>query len=276
MEKADEADWNLSFFIGEAVIPEQLLGEWEQLDRLADSDVGYASQLVWLGDVSEKEPSDRPEFPTMQNWKLMLIQEKWDAVKNEISSSLYCLAEQGSIDVRWMSAFRDSFLQMVCEVMQVHGIPAPQILSTPLSGEEFERAASNLQIMTGWCGQILDRIAEFNTTEKADTVVKRAQKYILQNLDKELTRDSIANHVFVSGGYLGKLFKKEIGMNLPEYINSERMALAAKLLEQTELNITNIAMDVGFSNFPYFSTQFKRYSGLSPVEYRKQKHRSNT
>ena len=49
---------------------------------------------------------------------------------------------------------------------------------------------------------------------------------------------------------------------------TERMKLAAQLLEQTDQYVTSIAVRVGYSNFPYFSTQFKKYSGLTPVEYR--------
>ena len=58
-------------------------------------------------------------------------------------------------------------------------------------------------------------------------------------------------------------------MNLTEYIYQERMKLAAQLLEQTDQYVTSIALKVGFSNFPYFFTQFKKYSGLTPVEYRR-------
>ena len=58
-------------------------------------------------------------------------------------------------------------------------------------------------------------------------------------------------------------------MSISEYVFSERMRLAAQLLEMTDQYVTTIAVSVGYSNFPYFSTQFKKYSGETPVEYRK-------
>ena len=136
-------------------------------------------------------------------------------------------------------------------------------------GEDFQRSTTTVQLLLAWVRAILEGMEEFLESEQADTPVKKARKYILQNLDQELSREDIAAHVFVSSGYLGRLFKRETGMSLSEFIFQERMKLAARLLSQTSLYVTAVAMRVGFSNFPYFSTQFKKYSGMTPVEYRR-------
>lgn len=54
-----------------------------------------------------------------------------------------------------------------------------------------------------------------------------------------------------------------------------RRLAPVSVLEQSDMYVTSIALSVGFSNFPYFSTQFKKFSGLTPVEYRK-KYRAGT
>lgn len=54
-----------------------------------------------------------------------------------------------------------------------------------------------------------------------------------------------------------------------------RRQVPLSMLEQSDMYVTSIALSVGFSNFPYFSTQFKKFSGLTPVEYRK-KYRAGT
>ena len=138
-------------------------------------------------------------------------------------------------------------LQSVYSALQCHGIPAEQILTQQLLSSEFQRVAGGVQLLTNWFHQILERIDLFLQEEKQD----------------------IAAQVYISSGYLGRLFKQELNMNLSEYVFQERMKLAAQMLEQTSLSVTEIALRVGFSNFPYFSTQFKKYSGLTPVEYRR-------
>ena len=57
-------------------------------------------------------------------------------------------------------------------------------------------------------------------------------------------------------------------MTLPNYIAGKRMEKAAKLLLETQYPISRIAMEVGYSNFSYFSKTFRDYAGCTPNEYR--------
>ena len=264
--EAENQGWRLSFYIGSAVMPEELFDQWAALEELSGNDVGYSSHVVLACDES---PRHMAALPDMQTWKLLLEQGKCAEVYQKIEDYILPMARKDLLDGPWLMRFRDDLLQIVYHGIQFHGIPADKVLSGQLTGDDFQRSVSGVQLLLSWIRQVLDRIGEFLATEQADTVVKQAQKYILQNLDQELSRDDIAAHVFISSGYLGRLFKKELHMNLTEYIYQERMKLAAQLLEHTDQYVTSIALKVGFSNFSYFSTQFKKYSGLTPVEFRR-------
>lgn len=61
---------------------------------------------------------------------------------------------------------------------------------------------------------------------------------------------------------------EETGQSLREYINSKRIDAAKQLMSTTKLNLTDIALQVGFENIPYFSTVFKKYCGVSPSEWK--------
>lgn len=101
-------------------------------------------------------------------------------------------------------------------------------------------------------------------------------EYIRRNLDKELSRGQIAEAIFLSPEYLSRLFKQETGGSLSDYILSERMRVAHSMLADTDVPVSLVASRVGYSNFSYFSQVFKKYSGVSPGEYRAQrrKHRN--
>ncbi len=266
IQEAENQGWRLSFYIGSVVTPEEMFDQWAILEEMGGNDVGYSSHVAL---ACNESPQHLASLPDMQTWKLLLEQGKCAEVYQKIEEYILPMAKQDLLDGPWLMRFRDGFLQIVYHGMQFHGIPADKVLSGSLTGDDFQRSVGSVQLLLNWIKQVLDRIGEFLLTEQADTVVKRAQKYILQNLDQELNRDGIAAHVYVSSGYLGRLFKKELHMNLTEYIYQERMKLAAQMLEHTDQYVTSIALKAGFSNFPYFSTQFKKYSGLTPVEYRR-------
>ena len=85
-----------------------------------------------------------------------------------------------------------------------------------------------------------------------------------------LGRDTIAAQFFLSADYLDRLFKRESGQTLTDFILQSRIALAKQLLENEGLRISDISSKVGFINPSHFSSAFKKVTGISPYAYRKQ------
>lgn len=100
--------------------------------------------------------------------------------------------------------------------------------------------------------------------------VASAIDYIRQNLDRDISRAEIAEAIFLNPEYLSRLFKKETGIALNEYIIREKMEQAKCMLSETDIPVSLIALKTGYSNFSYFSQVFKRHTGVSPLEYRQQ------
>ncbi len=263
--EAKRSGWLLSFYIGDVVAPEQLRDNWIKLESLAEQDVGYPERVIKLG---EELWHDLAEIPDMAVWQFKMDEGKYEETLKLIRQYITSLAQSEALDERWMQGFRDRFLQILYHSIQIQGIPVSKVFVSQ-RGEAFQHPTASVPLLLGWIEDILNCCIAFQKNEQADTVVKRAQKYILQHLNMELNRDTIAVQVYVSGGYLGRIFKKELHMTIAEYVFAERMRLAANMLEQTDLSIMAISLNVGYSNFPYFSTLFKKYSGESPKEYRK-------
>ena len=97
------------------------------------------------------------------------------------------------------------------------------------------------------------------------------QKTILQ-IDADLTADlslSTLSHIQnLSPGYLSALFRRETGQTLTDFVNKRRMDFARHLLQTTTLQIQTIAQHCGITDVQYFSRLFKKYTGMTPKEYR--------
>lgn len=100
--------------------------------------------------------------------------------------------------------------------------------------------------------------------------VRKAVEYIRRNLGGNLSLRSISEEVFLSESYLSKLFKKEMGMNLMEYINVCRVEEAERILQSSRLPVDAIGRQVGFRRPSYFCKIFKKITGTTPHAYRKQ------
>lgn len=100
-------------------------------------------------------------------------------------------------------------------------------------------------------------------------LITSVREYIRENLDS-VTRSDISAKFYLSPDHLSKLFRKEQGMTLIEYIQHERMEQAKALLSRNNgLSIGQIAEATGYSSFAHFSKQFRKFVGISPSEYRK-------
>ena len=76
---------------------------------------------------------------------------------------------------------------------------------------------------------------------------------------------------FLTPEYLAKVYKRQTGHNLKDYIIGYRIEMAKQLLADDIKSISDISAEVGFDNFSYFSTVFKKYTGITPGEYRRSK-----
>ena len=100
-------------------------------------------------------------------------------------------------------------------------------------------------------------------------VIVRVKKYIADHLHEDLSRGEIAASVYLNSDYLSHLFHEKTGLSLSAYIQQLRMEKAMRLLTQSGESVSSIAAKCGFSNIPYFSKQFKNFTGKTPNEYRK-------
>ena len=97
--------------------------------------------------------------------------------------------------------------------------------------------------------------------------------YIRENIHKSITVSELAENVGLNETYLSKLFKKEVGCSVSEYIRNEKIEEACWLLRYTNKTSIEIATDLSFSSHSYFISVFKKVTGTTPKEYRNNSYR---
>ena len=103
---------------------------------------------------------------------------------------------------------------------------------------------------------------------KSSDVIKSAISYISENFASSITLENVAGHVGLNPSYFSTYFKQVCGSSFKEYLNMVRIEEAKRLLANTDYSILDIAVSIGFDNQSYFSKVFKKYTGLTPRQYR--------
>lgn len=113
--------------------------------------------------------------------------------------------------------------------------------------------------------------ASISASSPAQTATKiwEACQYINNNLENDITLQSISDYFGFSTSYFSRTFKQVTGRNFVDYLMYERVKKAQSLLFDFDLPITEIAYSAGFKSISTFNRVFHQYNGYSPSEYRK-------
>ena len=92
--------------------------------------------------------------------------------------------------------------------------------------------------------------------------------YIYMNSAKRISLKDVANHVHLSDSYLSHCIKDNTGMSFEDLLNFFRAEISIKMLLTSNLSITKISYDCGFSDTKYYNKYFQKFFNCSPAEYR--------
>ena len=112
-------------------------------------------------------------------------------------------------------------------------------------------------------------ISQGKSAEKDE--IDKAIDFLGQNIDQTLTIEQIASSVNLSVSHFSYLFKKKTGFSAIEYFNHLKMQKACQYILFTNMRISEIAFELGFSDPFYFSRLFTRTMSVSPNHYRVKK-----
>lgn len=103
-----------------------------------------------------------------------------------------------------------------------------------------------------------------------ESIINDIVYYIEHNYAENITLENIAPLFGYNSSYLGKIFSKKMGINFNTYLDNIRIEHSKELLKKNKLQVYKIAELVGYRNVDYFHIKFKKSTGISPAEYRKQ------
>ncbi|QBG49154.1 AraC family transcriptional regulator [Verrucomicrobia bacterium S94] len=103
--------------------------------------------------------------------------------------------------------------------------------------------------------------------QKSTKLVEQAVAYLKNRFSEDVSVDKMAESLGISRSHLMREFKKGTGKTINQYLTALRIGQAGKLLATA--SVTDTAFAVGYNNSNYFSTVFKKQTGLSPLEFQK-------
>ncbi|MEK5033892.1 helix-turn-helix domain-containing protein [Paenibacillus sp. FSL R7-0302] len=109
---------------------------------------------------------------------------------------------------------------------------------------------------------------EGSRSARHSRISDRCRNYIYNHLYEELPLGRLAEYAGMSASYLSQLFKKETGTAISDYIQQQRVEEAKRLIQQPGITLSDIATRLHFNDQSYFTKVFKKYTGLTPRQFK--------
>lgn len=265
---------SMTSYIGRYVKGDQLTEEFEELLKADKNNVSSISKVIDLNNNNFNEDKEiEIVLPNLNQWSMMLHNGESKAAIGEVIRFVDELVKADKINRKILYKLHQDILQMLYTFLEQKGIQAHQLFDDVKSENLFMKATSSIDNMITWVTYVFDKSVNYvDEVTKSQTIIERVKAYIKKNYDKDISRDEIANHVFLNPDYLSRTFRKATGASLSEYLTEVRIEKSKIMLASTNIQISNIATEVGYNNINYFSKIFKKATGITPVEYRKNSH----
>ena len=135
------------------------------------------------------------------------------------------------------------------------------------------------------CEQILDvfeemqvdfakRMRDLKKNNVNSIHIRKCIDYIYEHLHEKLTTRELADYLGLNTSYLSKLFAKETGTNIKDFITRAKVNTAQNMLKNSDFSYLDIALSLGFSTQSSFISIFKKQTGMTPKEYRNTHYRN--
>jgi two-component system response regulator YesN len=261
---------DVSCYISDQATVQELPEQYEQLLQMEQNNLHQTTTVVH-GSLLRKQAA-AVSVPWLPDWKPLLELGKKEVLMEKISDLFQSLKSNRNVTHEHLETLRNGLLYLINSLNLNHGNSMSsyrQLLK--------EDATRSIDAFEQWTIRLFEQCLQYLNRNDGDasSIVQQIKLYIQDHICEELTRSTIAAKVYLNPSYLSRLFKKETGTGLVEYILQCRMELARQLLIDTNMTVSSIAEQVGYTHFSHFSKMFRQLYGIAPVEYRKKYQKMN-
>ena len=170
-----------------------------------------------------------------------------------------------------MQQIHQDFQQVLYSVLSANEIQAHELFRDDACVRLNQTAESSIMNMIKWVSVAADRaVRTIRETHQVNSIAGKIRQYCQEHFAEKISNREIADAVYLTPDYANRVFKDAYGLSIKDYLTDLRMQKAQLLLRDEANTIGEVAAQVGFDNFSYFSTQFKKYTGLTPNEWKRQ------
>ena len=227
---------------------------------MREGSLSVRNEVLFLNEF--QAPQTSYENKELDVWKALLSEEKPEELLERLQKYLDRTEREGMITREFLVALRTDLTQVVYAWLSEREIKAYALFADADMENLHRNSLYGREEMMEYAGVLVRKAVQYRQyINKSDSVTSQVCAYIDAHYREEIHREELGELVFLNTDYLSRIFKKEKGISISNYIIQKRVEEAKKLLTQSSLPINTVSLYVGYSNFSYFTKMFKDNTG---------------
>lgn len=252
------------------------LKNWQDYEHLRTR---YQSQL-YIGEKIKqyKEKAlptteDKSTITSLENKLIRFISERNKEKVHDVLSLYYdeiLVIEGGNFDNIKGRVFE--LFGTVSQHALDNGASIQKIFSLDFNQVFTMSQVHSIEALFNWILRIINHFIDnvYSSLVLAQSnIIKQALVYINDAYCEKITLNDLSAHLHISKAYLSKLFNQEVGISFTAFLNDKRIQKSLEYLYDKDMNLAEIALQVGYEDQSYYTKVFKKILGETPKEYRK-------
>lgn len=219
---------------------------------------------------AEESKEKFPEYKHVAlDFQTLFLDSNISTLEKTLENELIVYECNKLIPVDVLKSLRIDFMQKVISYLDQKQILAHKLFQSSEHDFLYQRSHNSIESFIKYmCYYIRTSVDYIELIDSQQSITQILIDYIDKHYADNLNRTTLSELVFLSSDYLAKLFKKETGKTLTNYITEKRIDVSKELLANTDIPIYLVASQVGYDNYSYFSRIFKKTTGVSPNDFR--------
>ncbi len=238
-------------------------------DRLSKNNVAKKPGMCFV----EKDIFDPGSTSILENiarWTKLLTNSQFTLLEENIMTFLNFNVSINRLNLERLCEFHQQLTKVFFVYSYQQNIDIMGLFTDEYNYNDYMNSFKDIKSLKKGISFIVHSIATASSADESKDDVWRAKEYILSNISNDISVKDVAEHVHLNPEYFSKLFKKEVGENVKNYILRIKVDAAKDLLENPNIPVSMVASELGYSNFSHFTQMFKKHENVTPSEYRKQ------
>ena len=258
----------LTCYIGDWIACGNVRDEIKQMHLYIDENISNSTGIYLTSgqDISAAIPTNLAE--STERWETLIAAGQKRMLENEIEDFIKSTVANSKNRLKSLCELHQQLTHIFFGFFYDNNADMSDLFDEKYTYADYMNSFKDTDSLRKSVSFMLNAIDDIQKNSVSKSDIEKAKSFIANNISNPITVKDVADYVNLSAEYFTKLFKRASGQNIKEYIDHSKIAAAKEMLEHTNISVSMIALELGYSYFSHFTQVFKKYEHITPSEYR--------